>query len=314
MPATNGFLLTDLDNLALPRGLLNEHIVLGTFSQALSIAFLFLESFSPQTTTQGFTKRCNYVLRQNLPWVSNGYTRLGNLIVKWLQKVGPSLNPGEEQLSLQFLASARRYCVSDASGSALRSDTVLSSSWAQCLSEILPLAISHQSSALQTGLRHILDEVLQATKQSTSFVQQMGATFLPALAEISKYSNLEQIEPCLSVTSAYIRSFCYWLELNLCQNSLHSLQAVLLDASTIAIHPPTVSSECLPADLSATTQRPGISSHSKTQNEGTRPSKRLCLPAKPPDQGLQRTLMARMSLLLGCECGDSLAELRSTVK
>lgn len=203
MPAPSGSLLTDLDHLRLPRGLLGRSLVLGTFSQAFTLTFTLLDSFSPKVTTESLEKRQDLILRQNLPWVLNGYNRLRKVLVRWLRSTGSKLTPEEKKACLQFLASTRRLCVCRSSGPTLPSDMSLASTWAQCISELIYPSISSSFPAMQVELSNYLDEFVQAARQSKSSAQLLREIFLPALAEIEDLNfNLRSMESRLWVIIA----------------------------------------------------------------------------------------------------------------
>ncbi|KAJ6084451.1 hypothetical protein N7486_011251 [Penicillium sp. IBT 16267x] len=296
IPATNGSLGVDLDNLALPRGLLRERIDLGSFPKAIILVSLLLDSFSPQATIEGLPNRRTFNLRQNLPWISNGYNRLRKVAAKWVQRAGPTMTPEEEQDTLEFMAYTHRFCVSDTSGSALRSDVCLASTWAQCLSDILPPSVSSQLPVLQTGLIHFLEEALQAAIDSKIFAQQLRESFLSALAEIKdKDGYFLPMEPGLLA-------------------SIQSLEVVLLVISGLAENSPKGLPAPPTAGVSAGVQRPGISTHEMELDDDTRASKRVCLPVEPSNQSLLHLLTEKLSVLLNCDHSRGLAGLRTALE
>ncbi|KAJ6018089.1 hypothetical protein N7451_001468 [Penicillium sp. IBT 35674x] len=296
IPATNGSLGVDLDNLALPRGLIRERIDLGSFSQAIILVSLLLDSFSPQAAIEGIiSNRRSFNLRQNLPWVLNGYNRLRQVAAKWVQKAGPTLTPEEEQDTLEVMAYIHRFCVSDTSGSALRSDVCLASTWAQCLSDILPPSISSPLPVLQTGLIHFLEEALQAAIDSNVFAEYLRESFLSVFAQFKdKDGNFLPMEPGLLA-------------------SIKSLEVVLLDVSRLAEY----HSKSLPAPPAAAgladVQKPGISTHEMDLDDDTRAPKRMCLPVEPSNQGLLHVLTEKLSALLNCDKYGGLADLRTAL-
>jgi serine/threonine-protein kinase ATR len=203
MPAPNGSFLTELDHLRLPRGLLGRSLALGTFSQAFTLAFMLLDSFSPGATIGTLEKRRDLILRQNLPWVLNGYNRLRKVLVRWLQSAGLKLTPEEEEACLQFLASTRRLCVSRSSAPALPSDMSLTSTWAQCLSELIYPSIGNSFPSMQVEISNYLDEFVQSTRQSKSSAQLLREIFLPVLTEIEDGNlDLQLVDSRLWVTVA----------------------------------------------------------------------------------------------------------------
>lgn len=205
IPASNGCLLTELDHLCLPRGLLGRGLALGTFSQAFTVACVLLDSFSPKATIESLQKRRDLVLRQNLSWVLNGYTRLRKVLVKWLQSAGSKLTPAEEETCLQFLAFIRRLCVSRSLAPAQPSDMSFASTWAQCLSDLVYLSISNSFLAMQIEISKCLDEFVQTTRQSNSSAQLLREIFLPVVAEIEDGDlDLQSMDSCLWVTTTLI--------------------------------------------------------------------------------------------------------------
>ena len=200
IPASNGSLLTELDHLHLPRGLLGKSLALGTFSQAFTLALMLLDSFSPKATIESLEKRRLLILRQNLSWVLNGYNRLRKVLVKWLQSARSKLTSNEEETCLQLLASTRRLCVSRSTSPALASDMGLASTWAQCLSDLIYPSISHSFLAMQIQISEYLDEFVQTTRQSILSTQLLREIILPALAEIEDRDlDLQSMDSCLWV-------------------------------------------------------------------------------------------------------------------
>jgi serine/threonine-protein kinase ATR len=176
-------------------------MALGTFSQAFTVVCALLDSFSPKATIESFEKRRDLVLRQNLSWVLNGYTRLRKVIVKWLQSAGSQLAPVEEDTCLQFLAFTRRLCVSRSLSPALPSDMSLASTWAQCLSDLVYPSIINSFLAMQVEISKCLDEFVQTTRQSNSSAQLLREVFLPVVAEIEERDlDLQSMDSCLWVT------------------------------------------------------------------------------------------------------------------
>lgn len=205
MPTADGSLLADLENLNLPRGLLNRNVALGDFSQAVTLTTLLLDSFGPKAMKQGPGKGRDFVLRQNLPWVLNGYNRLRRVLVGWLRRIEPTITPSEEQVSLQLLASTRRLCVTQSSVPVLLSDMGLTSTWTQCLSEFIYPSISRQSSTLQIELSHCLHEVVLASRQSKSSIQPLREAFLPVLRELNDQElNLQSVDSRLWVNISLV--------------------------------------------------------------------------------------------------------------
>ncbi|KAJ6104203.1 hypothetical protein N7523_010523 [Penicillium sp. IBT 18751x] len=296
IPACNGSLLTELDHLHLPRGLLGRSLTLGTFSQAFTLALLLLDSFSPKVTIESLEKRRVLILRQNLSWVLNGYNRLRRVLVKWLQSARSKLDSNEEETCLQFLASSRRFCVSRSTSPALASDIGLASTWAHCLSELIYPSISHAFLTMQGQISDYLDEFMQTTRHSGSSAQLLREIILPALAEIEDRDlDLQSMDPCLLT-------------------SLQSLRAELLATSSPARRSSAVTSVALVKDFSLASEVPGATGQRTEENDKARTSKRICLSVELSDQNLQQVLMAKLSSLLGHDRTESLTEVHAAVQ
>lgn len=317
LPAPDGSLLADLENLKLPRGLLNRSVTLGTFYQAVSLAVLLVDSFGPKAMMQGQgpAKGRDFILRQNLPWVLNGYNRLRRVVVRWLQRMEAELAQSEEHILLQFLASTHRLCVPQFSVPVLLSDMSLTTTWIQCLGELIHASISCQSSTLQTVLSDYLNEVLQELRQSKSSVQPLRGSFLPILQELNDQRLiLQSIDPGLSVNPNLSSTEPSLESANSMQQSLQSLNDELLHTSLPEIRPsgsPTIPSD---TELSTVSQRQDMTGQNQESNEGTRASKRLCLTAAHSDQDPLQVFMGDLSSLLGSNRTGSLIDLRSALE
>ncbi|KAJ5300562.1 uncharacterized protein N7443_005564 [Penicillium atrosanguineum] len=296
IPASSGSLLTELDHLHLPRGLLGRSLALGTLSQAFKLALMLLDSFSPKTTIESLEKRRVLILRQNLSWVINGYNRLRKVLVKWLQTARSKLTSDEEETCLQLLASIRRLCVPRSTSPALPSDMGLASTWAQCLSDLIYPSISHSFLAMQVEISNYLDEFVQTTRQSNTSAQLLREIILPILAEIEDRDlDLQSMDSCL------------WA-------SLQSLRAELLATSISERRSLAVTSEALVEELSLASQIPDVTGQRKEQNNETRASKRICLSVEPSGQDLQQSLTATLSSLLGHDRIESLTDLHAAIQ
>lgn len=199
----NGSLRLDLDHLVLSRGILRETIPLGSFPQAVALAALLLDSFGSQASTKSITKQQSLIFRQNLPWALNGYNRLRKIVAKWLQgTTGSKLTPEDEKKALQFVSYTCQFCRPDTIGPAVHSDVCVTSVWTQCLSEILPISVSNQLFTLQTGLSHLLNELVPLIGQLETLRGQLKELFIPAVEEIKdKSGNFRAMESCLLVIS-----------------------------------------------------------------------------------------------------------------
>lgn len=315
MPAVNGSLLQDLENLNLPRGLLNRNIPLGTFSRAITLAILLLDSFGPKAMMQGTVRGRDFALRQNLPWVLNGYNRLRRVLVRWLQRTESTLTPDEEQVSLLLLASTRRLCGPQSSVAVLLPDMGLNFSWAQCLSELICPSINRQSPTLQIELSHVVNEVVQWSEQSKSSVQPLREIFLPILKELDDRNlNLQSMDLRLWVIIHLLSVGLIMTRANKIQESLQSLLGELRHITSPATCPPKALTEALDTNLYSANQRPNKTAREQDINEERRAPKRVCLPAAYPDQNLLQALMKSLSSLLDCECSENLTNLRIAIQ
>lgn len=317
LPAPDGSLLADLENLKLPRGMLNRSVPLGTFNQAVSLAVLLVDSFGPKAMIQGQgpAKGRDFILRQNLPWVLNGYNRLRRVVVRWLQRMEPGLAQSEERVLLQFLASTHRLCVPQSSAPVLLSDMSLTATWIQCLGELIHASISLQSSTLQTVLSDCLNEVLRQLKQSKSSVQPLRETSRSILQELNDQRLiLHAIDPRLVVNFALFSTGSSLESTNSMQQSLQSLNDELLHTSLTEIRPP--GSPVMPSDtkISTISQRQAVTGQNQKSNEGARAPKRLCLAAAQADQDSLQAFMSDISSMLGSDCAESLVDLRSALE
>ena len=211
LPSKSGSLMTDLDHLGLPRGLLKRTLTLGTFAQAAALATALLDALSPEASAQCVTKRRNCTLRQNLPWALNGYHRLRRVLVKWLQTPRFKTTPADEEVLSQFLIYTRRLCVSDFAMATLLSDMSLASTWTQCLAEVLPLSIGLPMPAIQLDLGQFVDEVTLAIKQSKLAVPQLRDILLPVLTDIrAQDANSQLVETSLLVITSLSPAWCHF--------------------------------------------------------------------------------------------------------
>ncbi|KAJ5090417.1 hypothetical protein N7532_009101 [Penicillium argentinense] len=294
MPASIGSLPVELDDLALPQDLVKKGTELGSFPQTVALASRLLDSFSPNEIVHGSPKRHGLDLRQNLSGILNGFNRLRKIIVRWLQEAGSSLASTEEQVLLQYLAYARRFCVSKSFSSVLLSDVNLESTWLQCLGDFLGPSIVHRLSSLQTELAHLLDETLQETKQSKSFDQKLKERLLPVLTDLDDQGlrmASPPIETCLL-------------------SSLQSLHARILDTTPVCLS--KASSKDSDTEMTGTSQRPVLLDQDEPSGETGAP-KRLCLSTKLTTQSLFPLLVSELSSILDTDDG-TLASLRETIE
>ncbi|KAJ5895477.1 hypothetical protein N7495_007168 [Penicillium taxi] len=290
IPAVNGSLLEDLDNLNLPRGLLKSPIVLGTFPNALLLASLLLDSSSGLSVSKRvLTRRQNFMLRQNFPWVLSEYYCLREAAVTWMQKLGPKLTLSEELVFVKLLDDTRDFCMSEPSSSKLLSDMSVTSALTRCLTNFLIISIHHQLPTLQRGLSLTLDDILQNSK---SFIQKSREEFLSVLAKVkNREDSLQSVESCLSIT-------------------LRSLNAELADTPNRDAPQFNAPSEDKEADLSLICQKTDVPDDEDEEMEDSRPRKRPRLSAEPADKGLLQQLTTALSLMLKPDVSPTSPEVR----
>ncbi|KAJ5180764.1 hypothetical protein N7492_003974 [Penicillium capsulatum] len=295
IPVANGSLLTDLDSLNLPRGLLKKSISLESFPRAAHLAFVLLDSAGPKASAQGPAKRCEPICRQNLPWELNGYTRLRKQISRWLRVSGQNFTLDDQKVLLEFLSYLRQFCVSDAPSPPLLYDMTLASVWSQCLAEILPLGVAYQLNSLQAGMSHCLNELQLIMRRSEPLAQHLREALLPVLDGIKERENSSQpIEESLLT-------------------SMQSIHASLMGISNSMATRPEGLAEVMDLDEPDDNQRQGYLNSGWGQSEEIRASKRLCLSAESAPQDLLQMLISKASGLLGSEAVD-LANLRVAVQ
>lgn len=296
--------------------MLNRTVPLGNVYQAVSIAHLLLKSFGPKALTQGQSsaKSRDFVLRQNLPWVLNGYDRLRRVVVQWTQRTEPALAQSEEQIILAFLASMHHLCVRQFSVPAPLSEMSLTTTWIHCLGELIHPSITCQSSTLQAALSDYLDEVVQWSRQFKSSVQPLRETFFPILREFDIQGlNMRSVDSCLWVKTVPSCRIKYG-KADSKQQSLQSLADGLLHTPLPATRPSGSPTMQPGTELLTASQRQGMIGDNHESIKRLRPPKRLCLPAAHTDKDPLQTLINHLSALLDSDCSGSLIDLRSALE
>ncbi|KAJ5806956.1 hypothetical protein N7474_010548 [Penicillium riverlandense] len=298
IPAPEGSLLADLIHLNLPPGLLEQNAALGTFCQTVSLVSHLLGSFLPRTKSRHQGNRQDSILRQNLSWFLNGHHRLRTIILRWLRKPGTDIRQEEGQISVQYLEHVHRFCIAEPIPSGPLSGPSLVDTWSQCLAEFLAIDTLKQLSTLQTGLCFFLNDLSQRTRKSESVVRQLQESLLPMLSEIlNRYAVLQPLDSGL-------------------KNSILNLHSDLITPRHVT-RSIGKSSEDGTVEPGSASQRAGISDQQAELNGESRASKRLCLPALPVrsiDQGSLRSLLTRVSELLGCQDIESLPGLKPAIQ
>lgn len=201
IPAANGSLIEDTQNLGLSPGLFNSNTALGSFVQTASLACRLLDSFNPRGEMQSRAKHHDLILRQNFSWVLNGFHRLRQVIVEWLQVKGAQLTSEDAIVPLQYLTYLHRCCVPESTLAGLLSNMSLTSTWSQCLCGFLSLENIGSLPSVQVILSRYLCDLAETAKSSQPLMQQLRETLLPVLTEVKDgNSSLQSPESCLWVS------------------------------------------------------------------------------------------------------------------
>ncbi|KAJ5791400.1 uncharacterized protein N7518_008411 [Penicillium psychrosexuale] len=299
IPAANGSLIEDTQNLGLPPGLFKSNTALGGFPQTISLASRLLDSFNPKGETQSRAKHHDFILRQNFSWVLNGFHRLRQVIIEWLQMKGAQLTSEDAIVPLQYLTHLHRCCVPESTLAGLLSNMSLTYTWSQYLCGFLSLGNIGKLSSVQVILSRFLCDLTETAKSSQPLIQQLRETLLPVLTNVKDdNSSIQSLESCL------------W-------NSLQALHAQLLDTvPPLTVCSPKGSPGEIYEESDTAFQRAGVS-HRAEPNEYARASKRLCLPGLETgstNHGLFFFLMGNISAILQSDCGKTMADLRTSIQ
>ena len=201
IPAANGSLIEDTQNLGLPPGLFKSNTALGGFPQAISLASRLLDSFNPKGEMQSHAKHHEFILRQNFSWVLNGFHRLRQVLIEWLQMKGAQLTSEDAIVPLQYLTHLHRCCVPESTLAGLLSNMSLTYTWSQCLSGFLSLENIGKMSSVQVILSRFLCDLTETAKSSQPLIQQLRETLLPVLTNVKDdNSSIQSLESCLWVS------------------------------------------------------------------------------------------------------------------
>lgn len=201
IPAANGSLIEDAQNLGLSPELFKKNTDLGGFAQTVSLACRLLDSFNPRGEIQPHAKHHDFILRQNFSWVLNGFHRLRQVIIEWLQTKGAQLTSEDAIVPLQYLTYLHRCCVPDSTLAGLLSNMSLTSTWSQCLCGFLTLENIGKLPSVQVILGRFLCDLTETAKSSQSLVQQLRETLLPVLTEVKDGDSIFQsLDSCLWVS------------------------------------------------------------------------------------------------------------------
>lgn len=179
----------------LPRGLFGNNVPLGTFPQATILALRLLDCFSPSSKACLHAAGKDYVIRQDLAWVLNGYQRLWGAVSTWIQDTGSDAMQSKDQISSRFVGYARRFCNQESSLPSSMSNT-----WLHVLAETVMLDNLSQMPALQRELGHLFDSLAEMPERSKIFLRRMGNIILPTLTHIKdRNTAFDTFEPFFKV-------------------------------------------------------------------------------------------------------------------
>lgn len=211
IPAANGSLIEDTQTLGLSPGLFKSNTALGGFAQTISLACRLLDSFNPKGEMQSRAKHHDFILRQNFSWVLNGFHRLRQVIIEWLQIKGAQLTSEDATVALQYLTYLQRCCVPESTLAGLLSNMSLTSTWSQCLCGFLSLENIGKLPSVQVILSRFLCDLTETAKSSQPLVQELRETLLPVLTEVKDgNSRFQSLESCLWVSfPSYLAQVSY---------------------------------------------------------------------------------------------------------
>jgi serine/threonine-protein kinase ATR len=150
---------------------------------------------------QSRAKHHDLILRQNFSWVLNGFHRLRQVIIEWLQAKGAQLTSEDAIMPLQYLTYLHRCCVPESTLAGLLSNMSLTSTWSQCLCGFLSLENIGRLPSVQVILSRFLCDMTETAKSSQPLTQQLRETLLPVLTEVKDgNSSLQSPESCLWVS------------------------------------------------------------------------------------------------------------------
>ncbi|OJJ33117.1 hypothetical protein ASPWEDRAFT_174541 [Aspergillus wentii DTO 134E9] len=285
VPTLQGSLFVDLDRLNLPRELFGKKVSLGKFPQAVILAIRLLDCLGPNNQASPFLKNNDSIPRQNLAWVLNGYQRLWKVILSWLQDSRSDGLESKTRVTLQFLTCIKRYCDDGPSISGfLSTDMELTSTWLQCLSEVLTLNTLVQMPSLQLEMNHFIVSLTKAVRVSELLAKALENTFLQALIGATKDTAFNSLNPRL-------------------QNSIRGL---LEEFANINLTNPGANQKSSTIDV-IDFSKPlsdigqfGVTSQT-VQSENSRASKRICLSrlhvGLEPQNMLQQLINKSLTLL-----------------
>lgn len=207
LPSADGSLIAEIQGIGLSPAPFERNTEIGGFTQAVSLVFRLLDSFNSNDEMQSRAKHHDFILRQNFSWLLNGFHRLRQPILEWLQWKGLHLTSEDEEIPLQYLKYVRRCYRPDSTVAGLLSNITLTSTWSQCLCAFLKLANIERMPSVQTVLSHFLDDLAQTSTSSGPLIQQLRETLLPAL--IDAKSCDQRLESCLLVNFVFNISGSY---------------------------------------------------------------------------------------------------------
>ncbi|KAL4888524.1 UVSB PI-3 kinase [Aspergillus ambiguus] len=256
IPALQGTLLVDLDELGLPRGLFEGRFKIGSFPQVFKAIFVLLDSLSPNTSNLA-----SAVARQNHAWVLNGYQRLWRPLFRWLQVSDTSAAVSKDHVCSQFLARVQ-LCYTRLSP--LSTQTELTHDLILMLGRLLTLDNLDQLPTSQLQLSQVISDLTVSLGYDLLVICGKAAV-LPTVEELQKKDVFPLLEPQLQTT---LQGFagalgCLLRDYNDSRcgpNSSDPPAAVqpseFRDRTGSPTEPTVPNSHCLPPNTGATTCKP----------------------------------------------------------
>lgn len=198
IPSPKGNLFRELDELGLPRGLLENRMRLESFPQGLRTILVLLDSLRPKILKRGSTFKDSSIVRQSRAWVLSWYHRLWKPIYRWLRLPNNFDTGCKDYVCSQFLARVRPICVPPYFPSAA---TDLAHDSIEVLCQVLEMEDLSQLSASQLELKQAIVRLMDLFNHTGSFPVICGrAVVLPTMEDLQKKNNFRQLAPQLQVT------------------------------------------------------------------------------------------------------------------
>lgn len=192
IPSLKGTLLQDLDRLGFPRGIFGKEVILGTFSQVVSLSLRLIGLFNATSRASSMGK--DYTARQGLSWILNGYQRLWRVSSTFIQHVPADTAQNKSRVIIQFVRCMSHFCGDESPLSGTPSHP-----WLRSLADILNLENLSAMPAVQLELSHLFGILTQTCTRSNSSGRTTGNIILPPLLYLKQASVLEKLDSAFQV-------------------------------------------------------------------------------------------------------------------